>query len=113
VYQTEKATPRLRNFQKVARKKGEKHEGFYDDSNVFKALEAIAYSLKNNPDSALKRKADEWIDIVAAAQQPDGYLNTWYSLSDIEKRYTDMSMHEDYNAGHMIEAAIAYHLRYR
>lgn len=110
VYQTETATPRLRNFQKVARKKGEKHEGiFYDDSDVFKALEAIAYSLKNNPDSALERKADEWIDIIAAAQQPDGYLNTWYTLSDITKRYTDMSMHEDYNAGHMIEAAVAYY----
>lgn len=110
IYQTETATPRLRNFQKVARKKGEKHEGiFYDDSDVFKALEAIAYSLKNNPDSALERKADEWIDIIAAAQQPDGYLNTWYTLSDITKRYTDMSMHEDYNAGHMIEAAVAYY----
>lgn len=110
IYQTETATPRLRNFQKVARKKGEKHEGiFYDDSDVFKALEAMAYSLKNNPDSALERKADEWIDIIAAAQQPDGYLNTWYTLSDITKRYTDMSMHEDYNAGHMIEAAVAYY----
>ncbi len=110
VYQTETATPRLRNFQKVARKKGEKHEGiFYDDSDVFKALEAIAYSLKNNPDSALERKADEWIDIIAAAQQPDGYLNTWFTLGDITKRYTDMSMHEDYNAGHMIEAAVAYY----
>ena len=110
VYQTETATPRLRNFQKVARKKGEKHEGiFYDDSDVFKALEAIAYSLKNNPDSALERKADEWIEIIAAAQQPDGYLNTWFTLSDITKRYTDMSMHEDYNAGHMIEAAVAYY----
>jgi DUF1680 family protein len=110
IYQTETATPRLRNFQKVARKKGEKHEGiFYDDSDVFKALEAIAYSLKNNPDSAMERKADEWIDIIAAAQQPDGYLNTWYTLSDITKRYTDMSMHEDYNAGHMIEAAVAYY----
>lgn len=110
IYQTETATPRLRNFQKVARKKGEKHEGiFYDDSDVFKALEAIAYSLKNNPDSTLEKKADEWIDIIAAAQQPDGYLNTYFTLTDIEKRYTDMSMHEDYNAGHMIEAAVAYY----
>jgi len=110
IYQTETATPRIKNFQKVARRKGEKHEGiFYDDSDVFKALEAIAYSLKNNPDSALERKADEWIDIIAAAQQPDGYLNTWYTLYGLENRYTDMSMHEDYNAGHMIEAAVAYY----
>lgn len=110
IYQTETATPRIKNFQKVARNKGEQHEGiFYDDSDVFKALEAMAYSLKNNPDSALERKADEWIDIVAAAQQPDGYLNTWYTLKGLKDRYTDMSMHEDYNAGHMIEAAVAYY----
>jgi DUF1680 family protein len=110
IYQTEIATPRIRNFEKVARKKGEKHEGiFYDDSDVFKALEAIAYSLKNRPDSALEKKADEWIDKIAAAQLPDGYLNTYYTLSDLNKRWTDMSMHEDYNGGHMIEAAVAYY----
>jgi len=109
IYQTETATPRLRNFQKVARKKGEKHEGiFYDDSDVFKALEAMAYSLKNHPDTTLEAKADEWIEMIAAAQQPDGYLNTFYTLNEPQNRYTDMSMHEDYNAGHMIEAAVAY-----
>ncbi len=110
IYQTEVATPRIRNFEKVARKKGEKHEGiFYDDSDVFKALEAMAYSLKNRPDSALMKKADEWIDKIAAAQLPDGYLNTYYTLTDLDKRWTDMSMHEDYNGGHMIEAAVAYY----
>jgi DUF1680 family protein len=110
IYQTEVKTPRIRNFEKVARKQGEKHEGiFYDDSDVFKALEAIAYSLKNNPDPALEKKADEWIDKVAAAQLPDGYLNTYYTLGDLSKRWTDMSMHEDYNGGHMIEAGVAYY----
>jgi DUF1680 family protein len=110
IYQTETATPRIRNFQKVARNKGEQHEGiFYDDSDVFKALEAMAYSIRNHRDTALERKADEWIDIVAAAQQPDGYLNTWYTLRGLNERWTDMSMHEDYNGGHMIEAAVAYY----
>lgn len=110
IYQTEVATPRIRNFEKVANKKGEKHEGiFYDDSDVFKALEAMAYSLSNHPDSALEAKADEWIDKIAAAQLPDGYLNTYYTLNDLSLRWTDMSMHEDYNAGHMIEAAVAYY----
>jgi uncharacterized protein len=109
IYQTEIKTPRIRNFEKVARKQGEKHEGiFYDDSDVFKALEAIAYSLKNRPDPALEKKADEWIDKIAAAQLPDGYLNTYYTLGDLDKRWSDMSMHEDYNGGHMIEAAVAY-----
>lgn len=108
--QTEVKTPRIKNFEKVARKKGEKHEGiFYDDSDVYKALEAIAYSLKTHPNKTLEAKADEWIDKIAAAQQPDGYLNTMYTLNEPQNRYTDMSMHEDYNCGHMIEAAVAYY----
>ena len=108
--QTEVKTPRISNFEKVARNKGEKHEGiFYDDSDVYKALEAMAYSLKTHPNKILEAKADEWIDKIAAAQQPDGYLNTMYTLNEPQKRYTDMSMHEDYNCGHMIEAAVAYY----
>jgi DUF1680 family protein len=108
--QTEVKTARIRNFEKVARNKGEKHEGiFYDDSDVYKALEAIAYSLKTHPNAALEAKADEWIEKIAAAQQPDGYLNTMYTLNEPQNRYTDMSMHEDYNCGHMIEAAVAYY----
>ena len=110
IYQTETVTPRIRNFEKVARNKGEQHEGiFYDDSDVFKALEAMAYSLKTHPSAEMEKKCDEWIDKIAAAQQPDGYLNTWYTLKGLKNRYTDMSMHEDYNAGHMIEAAVAYY----
>ena len=109
IYQTETATARIRNFEKVARGRGEAHEGiFYDDSDVFKALEAMAYSLKTNPNPLIEKKCDEWIDKIAAAQLPDGYLNTWYTLKGLDKRWTDMSMHEDYNAGHMIEAAVAY-----
>jgi DUF1680 family protein len=119
IFQTEVKTPRIRNFEKVARNKpgshsdagSEKHEGiFYDDSDVFKALEAIAYSLKNHPDPKLEAKADEWIDKIAAAQLEDGYLNTYYTLGGrLDQRWTDMSMHEDYNGGHMIEAAVAYY----
>ncbi|MEP6726514.1 MAG: beta-L-arabinofuranosidase domain-containing protein [Bacteroidota bacterium] len=109
IYQTETATARIRNFEKVARGKGEAHEGvFYDDSDVFKALEAMAYSLKTNPNLQIEKKCDEWIDKITAAQLPDGYLNTWYTLKGLDQRWTDMSMHEDYNAGHMIEAAVAY-----
>ncbi len=110
VEQTEVKTPRIRNFEKVARHAGEKHEGiYYDDSDVYKALEAIAYSLKNHPDAALERKADEWIGKIAAAQQPDGYLNTYYTLNGLDQRWTDMEKHEDYNAGHLLEAAVAYY----
>lgn len=107
--QTEVKTPRIRNFEIAAGKRKGKFEGiFYDDSDVFKALEAIAYSLKNHPDAALEKKADDWIDLIAAAQLPDGYINTYYTLQFLDKRWTDMSMHEDYNGGHLIEAAVAY-----
>jgi uncharacterized protein len=110
IQQTEVKTPRIANFEKVARRKGEKHEGiYYDDSDVYKALEAIAYSLKNHPDEALEDKADQWVDKIAAAQEPDGYLNTYFSLQNLERRWTDMEKHEDYCAGHLIEAAIAYY----
>ena len=96
IYQTEVKTARIRNFEKVARNQGEKHEGiFYDDSDVFKALEAMAYSLQTHPSVALEKKCDEWIDKIATAQQPDGYLNTYYTLTSPDKRYSDMSMHED------------------
>lgn len=107
---TENKTGRIRNFEKAARRSKEKHEGiYYDDSDVYKALEAIAYSLRNHPSPKLEKKADEWIDKIAAAQLQDGYLNTYYTLTGLENRWTDMEKHEDYCAGHLIEAAIAYY----
>ncbi len=110
IEQTEVKTPRIENFETVAKHQGGKHKGiFYDDSDVYKALEAIAYAIKNNKNPLLETKADEWIDKIAAAQLPDGYLNTYYTLNGLDKRWTDMSMHEDYNMGHLIEAAVAYY----
>jgi DUF1680 family protein len=108
IYQTEQKAGRIRNFEKAARRQGEAHEGiYYDDSDVYKALEAIAYSLRNHPDPQLEAKADEWIDKIAAAQLEDGYLDTYVTLKGLDRRWTDMEKHEDYCAGHLIEAAIA------
>lgn len=107
--QIENQTGRIRNFENAAKGEG-KHSGiFFDDSDVYKALEGIAYNLINRPDPALEKKADEWIDKFAAAQQPDGYINTFYTLTDLNKRWTNMDKHEMYCAGHMIEAAVAYY----
>lgn len=106
--QTEVQTGRIRNFENAAKGEG-KHSGiFFDDSDVYKALEAIAYSLINYPDSAMEAKADEWIAKIAAAQQQDGYINTYYTLTGLDRRWTDMDKHEMYCAGHLIEAGIAY-----
>src|ERR1700759_4562333 len=58
IVQTEQKSARIRNFERAARHAGEAHEGiYYDDSDVYKALEAMAYSLKNHPDPALEAKA--------------------------------------------------------
>ena len=108
--QIENQTGRIRNFELAARGEG-KHSGiFFDDSDVYKAIEGVAYSLVNRPDSALEARMDQWIDKIAAAQQPDGYLNTFYTLTGLTKRWTDMDKHEMYCAGHLLEAAIAYKL---
>jgi hypothetical protein len=107
---TENKTGRIRNFERAASHTKGKHEGiYYDDSDVYKALEAMAYSLRTNPDPRIQQKADDWIDKIAAAQLPDGYLNTFYTLKGLENRWTDMEKHEDYCAGHLIEAGIAYY----
>ena len=107
--QIENQTGRIRNFENAAKGEGEHSGIFFDDSDVYKALEGMAYSLINNPDPELEKKADEWIDKFAAAQQPDGYINAFYTLTGLDKRWTNMDKHEMYCAGHMIEAGVAYY----
>lgn len=107
--QIENQTGRIRNFENAAKGEGEHSGIFFDDSDVYKALEGMAYSLINNPDPELEKKADEWIDKFAAAQQPDGYINTFYTLTGLDKRWSNMDKHEMYCAGHMIEAGVAYY----
>ncbi|MCF0167912.1 MAG: glycoside hydrolase family 127 protein [Bacteroidales bacterium] len=106
--QIENQTGRMRNFENAAKGEGEHSGIFFDDSDVYKALEGMAYSLINNPDPALEAKCDEWIDKMAAAQQSDGYINTYYTLTGLE-RWDNMDKHEMYCAGHMMEAAVAYY----
>ena len=107
--QIENQTGRIRNFENAAKGEGEHSGIFFDDSDVYKALEGMAYSRINNQDTELEKKADEWIDKFAAAQQPDGYINTFYTLTGLDKRWTNMDKHEMYCAGHMIEAGVAYY----
>lgn len=107
--QIENQTGRIRNFENAAKGEGEHSGIFFDDSDVYKALEGMAYSLINNPDPELEKKADEWIDKFAEAQQPDGYINTFCTLTGLDKRWTNMDKHEMYCAGHMIEAGVAYY----
>lgn len=89
-------------------------DGFYgmvfQDSDAAKWIEAAAYSLRNFPDPVLEKQVDDLVDIIAAAQDDDGYLNTYFTIKDKEKRWTNLlEAHELYCAGHMMEAACAYY----
>lgn len=82
----------------------------FQDSDVAKWLEAVAFSLENHPDSELEETADELINLLGKAQQDDGYLNTYYTIKEPDKRWTNLrDNHELYCAGHFIEAAVAYY----
>ncbi len=111
--QVEGAAPShcIKNFKIAAGMEDGKFEGrVFQDSDVAKWLEAVGYVLSWHKDEELERTADEVIRIIAAAQQPDGYLDTYYIINGLEKRWTNlMNDHELYCAGHMIEAGIAYY----
>jgi len=85
------------------------HGWVFQDSDAYKWLEAVAYSLIAHPDAALEAKADGVIDLIAAAQLPNGYLDTLYIINDREKVFTNLrDFHELYCFGHLAEAAVAY-----
>ncbi|MGB4660785.1 MAG: beta-L-arabinofuranosidase domain-containing protein, partial [Mobilitalea sp.] len=82
----------------------------FQDSDLSKWIEAAAYSLIQFPDNALEQTIDSAIDLIVSAQQPDGYLDTYYIINGLENRWTELvHNHELYCAGHMLEAAIAYY----
>lgn len=108
--QCENATNRVNNFAIAAGAcEGEFKGLVYDDSDLYKMIEGVAYSLTNHPNSFLEAKIDTIVDYIVGAQCEDGYLMTYYILGDMSKRWTDMDKHEMYCCGHLIEAAIAYH----
>jgi len=75
-----------------------------------KWLETVAYSLSLVPDPELERTADALIALIGKAQRPDGYLDTYFIVKEPRKRWTNLrEAHELYCAGHLIEAAVAYH----
>ncbi|MFP3895947.1 MAG: glycoside hydrolase family 127 protein [Anaerolineales bacterium] len=80
------------------------------DSDVAKWIEAVGYVLATHPDPELKARADKVIDLIAEAQQDDGYLNIHFTVVEPENRWTNLrDMHELYCAGHLMEAAVAYY----
>ena len=113
-------TGRYRNFQMAAHPSPDnKVTGYsFDDTDVYKTIEGASYLLQTYPDEKLKRYIDSVLVIVAAAQEPDGYLYTARTMnpdhphewagSERWEKVEELS-HEFYNLGHMIEGAIAHY----
>lgn len=101
----------VENFRIAA---GLKEGAFYgcvfQDSDLGKWIEEAAYTLMTHPDPQLEKQIDDLIDVIAQAQQPDGYLNTYYTVKEPGKRWTNLQEnHELYCAGHLMEGAVAYY----
>ena len=93
------------NFRRLAGGDGERRGLWFTDSDLYKVMEAAAWSLQSHDDPGLRERLDGIVGAVAAAQAPDGYLHTMFG----DQRYQDVSWtHELYCAGHLIEAAIAH-----
>ena len=113
-------TGRYENFVKAANPSATYQVGglSFDDTDVYKTIEGASYSMQTYPDKKLSKYIDSVLVIVAAAQEPDGYLFTsrtmnpkhpheWVGSKRWEK-VEDLS-HEFYNLGHMIEGAVAHY----
>lgn len=111
-YQEPKYT--FRGFESLPEDPQHLEDQFYgfvfQDSDFSKWIEAVGYSLTQCPDAALEDIADGAIDIVCAAQQEDGYLDTYYIINGKDKIFTNLrDHHELYCFGHLVEGAVAYY----
>lgn len=90
----------------------------YDDAEVYKVLEGASYVLTTQPDANLEEYCDRIIDLICSAQEPDGYLQTNFTIHNPlhpwyggEKWKMDWNLsHETFNVGELIEAGIAYYM---
>ena len=83
---------------------------YFWDSDIGKWIEAASYALSHRRDAEIENKIEAIVDDFEKAQLPDGYLNSWYIGREPENRWTNLrDNHELYNAGHLLEGAIAYY----
>jgi len=100
----------LPNLKMAAGLESGKYRGMvFSDETVYKWLEGLGWELGRAPDDELQALANEVISLLTAAQQPDGYLNSYYQVVEPEQKWSDLDFgHELYCAGHLIQAAIAF-----
>ncbi len=104
---------RMDNFRRLVGKSNEPQRGpVYSDSDVYKWIEAVGFVLQSADKPELRASAEKAINEVVAAQEPSGYLNTYYVDDHKPQRMlpqTQTTGHELYNIGHMLQGAIAYY----
>jgi len=110
-------TGRVANFEKAAGKKSGPYEGRrFNDTDIYKIIEAASYSLAIVPDPRLSTRLDELVQLIAASQEKDGYLFPARTIDPQhpapgvgpERWIYENGSHELYNAGHLYEAAVAH-----
>lgn len=101
----------IENFRVAAGlKEGTFHGWVFQDSDLAKWLEAVAYSLSYEKNEELERLADGAIELIGKAQEENGYLDTYFSILEPGKQFCNLKEgHELYTAGHFMEAAVAYY----
>ncbi len=109
-YRMLEAAGNLENLRIAAGRSAARYRGpVFMDSDVYKWLEAAGWELGRAPSEWLRSTAEATIDLVAAAQGADGYINSFYTVAEPGKRWTDFAHgHELYCAGHLIQAAVAF-----
>ncbi|MBS7618163.1 glycoside hydrolase family 127 protein, partial [Candidatus Bathyarchaeota archaeon] len=110
-YELLEETGRIDNFRRTAGKMETEFKGlFFNDSDVYKWVEAASYALAYDGDSRIERIVNSVITDIVDAQDPDGYLNTYFTFERRAQRWTNLrDMHELYCAGHLIQAAVAHY----
>lgn len=100
----------IRNLKVAAGEQDAPFHGMpFQDSDVYKWLEAVAYALHHRDDPQLRRLADDVVDLIARAQREDGYLDTFFQIQWKDRVFKRIQQsHELYSMGHYIEAAVAY-----
>lgn len=101
----------IENFRIAAGElEGERKGVVFQDTDLYKWLEAVAFCIANGSGAEYEAIADNVIDLIGRAQEADGYLNTYFTINAPEKKWTNLvEGHELYTAGHLMEAAVAYY----
>jgi DUF1680 family protein len=119
IFRQNEQTGRVANLERAAGRRAGRYEGRrFNDTDVYKAIEAAAYTLVHHPDPALQARVEALVELIAAAQQQDGYLFPARTIDPANpapgvgpRRYAHLNgSHELYNFGHLYEAAVAHQL---